>query len=328
MNTNLPQVTKSPTDEKVPVNGAAQFISKYENAKWAEWHFVSPDGSKDLDYKQAQNEFKTMVIDGGYTKDLTLKNIPEAFNGWKVYCRFSNDSGSVNTEKATITVVNDMAVPKVTKSPTGETVQPGGAATFVANHEGAFWAEWHFANPGATRDLTYTDAAAEFPALKITGGDQRILKLSNIPAELNGWKVYCVFKNNAGTANTDAALITVQGQGQAAAQTTGFQGRWADETAGKCVLTFSNRDESSRNVDIIWNNGANERICWKMTAKAQKDDMMIYEDGHTWTETYTDESNYTVSNESYGGTGSFYFSGGKLYWYNDQTHQETAMIPA
>ena len=65
-----------------------------------------------------------------------------------------------------------------------------------------------------------------------------------------------------------------------------------------------------------------------MTAKAQKDDMMIYEDGHTWTETYTDESNYTVSNESYGGTGSFYFSGGKLYWYNDQTHQETAMIPA
>ena len=87
---NLPRVTKSPTGETVAVNGSAQFIAKYENADLAEWHFVSPDGSRDLDYKQAATEFPTMKIVNGYTKDLTLQNMPEALNGWKVYCRFSN----------------------------------------------------------------------------------------------------------------------------------------------------------------------------------------------------------------------------------------------
>ena len=170
--TNLPVVTKSPTDEKVPVNGAAQFVSRYENARWAEWHFVSPDGTQDLTYKEAQNKFPTMVIDGGASKDLTLKNIPQEMNGWKVYCRFSNDSGSTKTEMATVTVATDAAtlLPKVTKSPTGETVKPGGAATFVAKHEGAIWAEWHFADPAGTRDLTYVDVNTQgtFPGLTIS----------------------------------------------------------------------------------------------------------------------------------------------------------------
>ena len=89
---NLPRVTKSPTGETVPVNGKCQFIAKYENAKWAEWHFLSPDESRDLDYEQAQKEFPTMKIINGFTKDLSLELVSETLNGWKVYCRFSNDA--------------------------------------------------------------------------------------------------------------------------------------------------------------------------------------------------------------------------------------------
>ena len=69
---NLPVVTKSPTSEKVAVNGKCQFVAKYENAKWAEWHFVSPDGSRDLNYADAQTAFPTLKIVNGFTKDLTL----------------------------------------------------------------------------------------------------------------------------------------------------------------------------------------------------------------------------------------------------------------
>ena len=222
----LPRVTKSPTDEKVSVNGECWFIAHYENAKWAEWHFVSPDGAQDINYADAAKKFPTLNIIDGYTNNLRLKNIPEALNGWKVYCRLSNDSGAVKTEQATITVMGTDAVatgagsPKVTKSPTGETVKAGGAATFVANYENAIWAEWHFVSPDDTRDLLYSAAKTEFPTLTITGGDQRILKLSNIPDTLNGWKVYCTFRNNIGATNTAQAAITIQGQ-TAAASTAG-----------------------------------------------------------------------------------------------------------
>ena len=213
---NLPVITKSPTDEKVPIGGKCQFVTRYENATWAEWHVVSPDGTRDIDYTVAEKEFPTMKIINGYAKDMTLENIPEALNGWRVYCRFSNNSGSVKTDRATITVTGNAAdgtatgLPKVTKSPTGETVAAGGTAWFVAKYEDAIWAVWHFVSPDGTRDLAYTDAAAVFQGLKITGGDQSTMQLQNIPAELNGWKVYCAFRNNTGTTNTDAAAITVQ----------------------------------------------------------------------------------------------------------------------
>ena len=82
---NLPRVTKSPTGETVPVGGKCQFVTRYENATWAEWHFVSPDGTRDIDYTVAAKEFPTMKIVNGYAKDMTLENIPEALNGWKVY---------------------------------------------------------------------------------------------------------------------------------------------------------------------------------------------------------------------------------------------------
>ena len=336
---NLPRVTKSPTGETVPIGGKCQFVAKYENAKWAEWHFVSPDGTRDLTYLDAAKEFPALKIVNGYAKDMTLENIPEALNGWKVYCRFSNDFGSVKTEQAAITVMGTGAVatgtgsPKVTKSPTGETVKAGGAATFVANYENAIWAEWHFVSPDDTRDILYNAVKAEFPNLTITGGDQRILKLSNIPATMNGWKVYCTFRNNIGATNTAQAAITVQGQGQvpaaaAATQREGLDGRWAEEIAGRCQIDFSYAGEGSVNADISWANSAFERYRWKMTANIYRNDIFIYENGHFWVETYSDNGDPVVSQDTYGQTGSFYMENGKLHWYNEQTGTDTVFNPA
>ena len=99
-----PRVTKSPTDETVAVGGSCYFVAKYENAIWAEWHFVSPDGNRDLDYQEAGKEFSGLEIIQGYASTMKLKNIPASLNGWSVYCRFSNNVGATNTEKAKITV--------------------------------------------------------------------------------------------------------------------------------------------------------------------------------------------------------------------------------
>ena len=223
---NLPVITKDPTGETVAINGKCQFVTRYENAKWAEWHFVSPDGSRDIDYLQAQTEFPTLKIVNGFTKDLTLDAIPEALNGWRVYCRFSNDYGYVNSGSALITV---------------------------------------------------------------TGAAQQ--------------------------ASTPAV------------QQVGFEGRWAGEIAGRCQLEFSYHGEGSVNVSISWSNSAFERARWQMTADIYKNDIMIYNDGHYWVETYTDDVNYTISDEAFGETGSFYMENEKLHWVDDQRNQETILIP-
>ena len=334
---NLPVVKKDPTGETVAVNGKCQFVTRYENAKWAEWHFVSPDGSRDLDYLQAQKEFTALKIVNGYTKDMTLENIPAELNGWKVYCRFSNDAGSANTAPALITVTGSGAavpaanLPRITKNPTGETVAVNGKCQFVTRYENAKWAEWHFVSPDGTRDLTHVQAQEAFPTLKIQKGNTKDMTLDNIPAELNGWKVYCRFINDAGSADSEAALITIKGQPTptpAVPQRQGFEGRWAEEIAGRCQLTMTYRAEGSMNVSVTWSSSAWQRACWTMTADVYKNDILIYEDGHYWVETFSDDTHFTVSDESFNGTGSFYMQDGKLHWVNDQTQTETVLIPA
>ncbi|MBO5556334.1 MAG: hypothetical protein J5927_04040 [Oscillospiraceae bacterium] len=340
---NLPRVTKSPTDEAVAVNGKCQFVTRYENAKIAEWHFVSPDGTRDLDYLQAQKEFPTLKIIKGYTKDMTLESIPATLNGWKVYCHFSNDSGSVNSASALITVTETGSastpaaaanLPRVTKSPTDETVSVNGKCQFVTRYENAKIAEWHFVSPDGTRDLDYLQAQTEFPTMKIIKGYTKDLTLEAIPATLNGWKVYCRFSNDSGAVNSASALITIAGQPQpqsaaaASPQRSGFEGRWAEETAGRCVAVFTYRSEGSMSVSVTWQSSAAKRALWAMTANTYKNDILTYSDGHYWVETYTDDTNFTVTEESFGGTGSFFIQDGKLHWVNDQTKEETILIPA
>ena len=350
-NPNLPVITKDPTGETVAVGGKCQFVTRYENAKWAEWHFVSADGKRDLNYVQVQSEFPTLKVLHGDTKDLTLDSIPAALNGWKVYCRFSNNYGSVNSGSALITVQGQGTpgsvtpgsstpgtvvpanpnLPVITKDPTGETVAVGGKCQFVTRYENAIWAEWHFVSADGKRDLNYLQAQSEFPTLKVLHGDTKDLTLDSIPAALNGWKVYCRFSNNYGSVNSGSALITVQGQGGNSASGTvvqqGFGGRWVEPSAGRCTVTLNYRAEGSWNVDITWSGSAWQRARWQMTANATRSDALSYTDGHAWTETYTDNTTYMISDESFNGTGSFTLQGNQLHWLDTARGDEVILIP-
>ena len=104
-------------------------------------------------------------------------------------------------------------LPIIKKSPTDETVKPGGSCSFVARYENAIWAVWHFVSPDGKTDLTYEEAAKEFPKLEIINGMYSTMKLNTIPAELNGWRVYCRYRNNNGYTDTQMALITVTSGG-------------------------------------------------------------------------------------------------------------------
>ena len=114
---DLPKITKSPTDETVDEGGSCSFIGNYENAIWAVWHFVSPDGKTDYRYENAVNVFTGLVIEGGDVSHLKLKNIPYSLNGWRVYCEYSNYAGAVRTNMATVWV-NPKPTPSPSPTPT------------------------------------------------------------------------------------------------------------------------------------------------------------------------------------------------------------------
>ena len=108
----------------------------------------------------------------------------------------------------------------------------------------------------------------------------------------------------------------------------GFEGRWAEEIAGRCQLTMTYRAEGSMNVSVTWSSSAWQRACWTMTADVYKNDILIYEDGHYWVETFSDDTHVTVSDESFNGTGSLYLQDGKLHVLNHKTQTGRVQSPA
>ena len=99
-----PFVSKHPASATVTEGGSCTFEAGYINAIWAVWHFVSPDGKTDLTYEQIGTRFPQMQVLYGMYSKMELKNIPLAANGWKVYCRYTNNGGYTDTNPATLTV--------------------------------------------------------------------------------------------------------------------------------------------------------------------------------------------------------------------------------
>ena len=222
-------------------------------------------------------------------------------------------------------------LPRITKNPTDETVPEYGKCQFVTRYENAELAEWHFVSPDGSIDAGYRDVQNQFPALKIIGGNTKDMTLENIPAALSGCRVYCRFSNGYGAVNTGSALITVTAAPPTLAPTMrlqNFPGRWADEIAGRCQVTITSRADGRMDVDISWSGSAWQRARWQMTASVYRNDILTYDDAHYWVETYTDDFNYTVSDEIFGGTGDFFMLEGKLHWHDEQTGQDTVLIPA
>ncbi len=220
-----------------------------------------------------------------------------------------------------------ISLPKISKEPADETVTANGSCAFTAQCDNATLAEWHFISPDGSLDVGYSVVQNQFPALKITGGNTRELKLEGVPELFNGVKVYCKFSNEAGSVNTSSAQIKVK----SAAPTVlhhGFVGNWVDELSGLCQINIFHQTEGSVNVNVFWANSEFVRSRWQMTAYVYKEGVMLYDRSHFWVEICTDGVSYTTSAESFDGTGSLYLQDGKLHWYNDQTGQLTVLVPA
>ena len=105
------------------------------------------------------------------------------------------------------------SLPVITKDPTDETVNVGGDCWFIADYSNALYAVWHFVSPDGRTDYRYDaqEVATAFPGLRIENGDYSALHLLNIPAEMNGWRACCEYRNNTGSVRTNYAVVHVNG---------------------------------------------------------------------------------------------------------------------
>ena len=100
--------------------------------------------------------------------------------------------------------------PHITKHPTGETVEPGGSAQFVARADDATKITWRLVSKDTTVTYTAADAPDYFPGLSVDGLGTERLTLENIPSSLNEWCVEAKFENGNGASYSNGARITVK----------------------------------------------------------------------------------------------------------------------
>ena len=215
----VPVITKQPLAQTVSECGSCVFETEYKNADTAAWHFLSPDGRRDLTYDQIQTVFPALqVIDGMYST-MYLKNIPWEADGWQVYCRYSNDRGHTDTDHAVITVIRyspDVSgmdlryeLPMIAKDPEPCTVEEGGTCSFEAAYVNAIWASWYFVSPDGSKKVRYTKMDQIFPDMRIIDGMYSAVTLENVPLEADGWQVYCRYTNKKGYTDTASVQLTV-----------------------------------------------------------------------------------------------------------------------
>lgn len=114
------------------------------------------------------------------------------------------------TAAPTVTTPPTNDPPKITKNPTGETVEVGGSAMFIARADNAKSFVWRLVSADTTNTVPAADGPSYFSGLQVSGTDTDTLVLSNIPQSLDGWCAECKFVNDYGTSFTTGAIITVK----------------------------------------------------------------------------------------------------------------------
>jgi hypothetical protein len=96
-------VYKHPYGENVVAGGKAMYIAKAANATGITWYVADKDANTIYKLDDAPSHFNGLEIVYNSTKqEVTLKNIPEEMNGWKVQAEFEGQGGPVYSKTAVI----------------------------------------------------------------------------------------------------------------------------------------------------------------------------------------------------------------------------------
>lgn len=169
--------------------------------------------------------FGTPTTAGTYTLQTIADKTDGTSDTYTVTINVSTEGGQSDSgQQATViadngtnpvvpVVINNGEV-AITKHPTGETVEEGGRALFVARAENADSFNWGLYNPATDDYYTSSQALGHFAGLDVeVEGDasDTTLILSNIPYSLDGWFVEARFfgTDKTNRAFSNGARITV-----------------------------------------------------------------------------------------------------------------------
>ncbi|MCR5664870.1 MAG: hypothetical protein K6G17_08390 [Oscillospiraceae bacterium] len=142
---------------------------------------------------------------------------------------------------------------KITKSPTGETVQVGGRAVFIAYADNYTELIWRIVSNDTTETVLAKDAPDYFRGVKVEGLGTDTLVLSNIPASMNGWRVEARFEGPGGPVFSMGALITVVGaQTELKAPTISTQPQAASLTPGQTTTLSVSAATTTGSLRFQW----------------------------------------------------------------------------
>ena len=190
-----PQITTQPQDQTTCVNGTVTFTAAASGTPTptVQWQFSTDNGAT------------WSNISGATSTSLSIQ-ANASDNGTRFRAVFTNSSGSVATNAATLTV---NTAPTITTQPANKSVAAGTTATFTAAASGrpTPTVQWQVSDDNGA---TWSNLAGETSTtLSFTAqsGD-------------NGKQYRAVFSNGCGTATTNAATLTVTTPDTTAPNTT------------------------------------------------------------------------------------------------------------
>ena len=204
-----PQIVTQPKSVSVKPGQSAtlsvQATCPYQNAGVGLEYQWMCNNSADMRY--------AVPINGATSATYT---VPASITPSKMYyiCSIHSTNGvDVSQDILTDVVYVYCGEMNITKHPTGETVKPGGKATFIARADGASAFQWRIVrNDGSNGFYRADEAPSYINGLQVYGANTDTLVLSNIPASMNGMSVICVFYSDTARTQyqiTNSARITV-----------------------------------------------------------------------------------------------------------------------
>ncbi|MBQ2309023.1 MAG: BspA family leucine-rich repeat surface protein [Erysipelotrichales bacterium] len=190
-----PFITEHPADKTAASGTQVSFKIKADRADTYQWYYRT---SSSAEWKKS-----TAACASTDTYTLTSSQVNMARNGYQYRCEVKNAYGTAMSNPATLTVKQK---PVITAQPKSQTVKPGTAVDFkvAASGEGLKY-QWYYRTSASGTWSKSTAACATTDTYSLTS--------AQVVKARNGYQYKCVVSNEAGSATSNAATLTVSSPG-------------------------------------------------------------------------------------------------------------------
>ena len=227
----------------VAPGGSISYTAEAYNYTGRTWRIVSPDATRVYLAGEINQAFPGLIVSGASTNTLTLSNVPEGMNNWCVEVKFTNYEGYTMSRGAIIHVSGtagssgtagiewtppaDVTVvpvigdggeidlgsqkPTVTSQLTADRSYQTTGGSYSFSCVGANYTQryWYLVSPSGSYYEITANVHALFPSLGVSGTETNTLTFSNVPLNLNNWRVQVRYINAQGEVYSNAVTITV-----------------------------------------------------------------------------------------------------------------------